>query len=105
MRELKEKDIQKQVMDWLEWRGHLVVKINNVGIRKENGSFIPPRQRGISDLLVCEKKTGRFCAIEVKRANGQLTIWQQNFLKDVEQRGGRAIVARNLNDIINNFKF
>lgn len=98
----KEKDIQKSIIDYLEYSGHLVVKINNVGIRKENGSFIPPRQRGISDLLVC-KKGGQFVAIEVKVPGNEPTLYQKTFLADVKKRGGRAFVAYSLNDIINYF--
>lgn len=102
MRNLKESEIQKQIIDWLEWSGHLVVKINNVGIRKENGSFIPPRQRGVSDLLVC-KKGGHFVAIEVKVPGNTPTLYQKNFIDDVKRCGGRAIVAYSLNDVVNNF--
>jgi len=102
MRDLKESDIQKQIIDYLEMTGNLVVKINNVGIMKPNGSFIPPRQRGVSDLLVC-KRGGHFVAIEVKVPGNKPTLYQSNFIEDVKRRGGRGFVANSLNDVINNF--
>jgi Holliday junction resolvase len=94
---MKESDIQKQISDFLEYSGFLVIKINNVGIMKPNGSYIPPRQKGISDLIAC--KNGRFYAFEVKNEKGKLTKHQELFLEQVKVVGGVAGVVRSIEDV------
>jgi len=95
---MKEQDIQKVITEWLEWNGYLVIKINNTGIYKQaTGQYIPPRQKGISDLVAC--KNGQFIAIEVKTEKGKLTEYQQLFLDQVKACGGIAIVARSVDDL------
>lgn len=97
---MKEKEIQKQIMDYLELKGWVVVKINNVGIRKVDGSFIPPRQKGISDLICCNPKTGQFTAIEVKRPDGRLTDYQSLFLDQVKGANGKSLIAYSLEEVL-----
>ena len=93
----KESDIQKAISDWLQYSKALVVKINNVGIMKVDGSYIPPRQKGISDLIVCYK--GRFIALEVKTSKGKLSEPQAEFLAEVVAKGGIGEVVRSIDDV------
>lgn len=85
-------------MDFFEANGAIVVKINNVGIRKPDGSMIPPRQKGISDLIVCYK--GRFVAIEVKSEGRKPTDNQLVFINNVKAAGGWAMWTDNIEDAI-----
>lgn len=85
-------------MEMLEWSGFVVVKVNNGGIRKPDGSFIPPRKKGVSDILACGPD-GRFWAIEIKRPGGKLTEEQGLFLSEVRRRNGVAFVAWSLEDV------
>jgi len=95
---MKEQDIQKAISDWLEYSGYLVIKINNVGIfNQRTGSYIPPRQKGISDLIAC--KDGKFYAFEVKTPKGKLTEYQEAFLEAVKRCGGVAGVVTSIEDI------
>jgi len=95
----KESDIQKAVSDYLQLRGFLVIKINNTGIYKQaTGTYIPPRQKGISDLIAC--KNGRFYAFEIKASKGKLSEAQALFLSEVVAKGGVAAVVRGLDDVI-----
>lgn len=96
---MKESEIQKSILDYLTYRGHLPIKFNNVGIRKSNGQYIPPRQKGISDIPVC-LKSGQFGAIEVKRPGNHPTPEQLDFIREVVKRGGIGIVAYSLDDVI-----
>ena len=94
----KESDIQKAVSDYLQYKGFLVIKINNVGVfNQRTGGYIPPRQRGISDLIAC--KGGRFYALEVKTQKGKLTKDQAEFLAEVVSKGGKADVVRSIDDV------
>ena len=95
-----EKDIQKTIIDYLRWKKFLVVKINNVGIfNQKTKKYIPPPQKGISDLLVCAPD-GRFIAIEIKRPGNKPTPEQEAFLKQVIEAGGIAMVADNIDDVM-----
>ncbi len=96
---MKEQDIQKAISDYLEYNGFLVIKINNVGIFNQGtGSYIPPRQKGVSDLIAC--KNGIFYAFEVKNEKGKLTDHQKVFLERVKSVGGVAEVVRSVDDVI-----
>lgn len=95
---LKEQQIQKDIMDYLELKHAVVVKVNNTGIRKEDGSYIPPRQKGISDLLVCFQ--GKFYAIEVKVPGNKTSIFQEEFLQNVRRAKGIAFVAYSIDDVM-----
>jgi len=93
-------------MEILEWNGFVVVKVNNGGIRKENGQFIPPRRKGVSDILACSP-AGRFWAIEVKRPDGVTSPEQERFIEDVKSKGGIGFVVRSVDEmtsIIENHK-
>lgn len=85
---MKEADIQKSFMDEMEYRGAVVVKINNGGIPKADGSFIPPRQKGVSDTLICYK--GYYIAVEFKMPGDKPTAYQEAFIEQVKHAGGIA---------------
>ena len=97
---MKEQDIQRQISDYLEYSGFHVIKINNTVIYKQaTGQYIPPRQKGVSDLIAC--KDGQFYAFEVKNEKGKLTEHQKLFLEQVKGCGGIAGVVRSVEDVIN----
>lgn len=51
----------------------------------------------------CNKKfkcSGHLLAIEVKSPKGKLSQYQKDFLEEVEKRGGIAIVAWDIDDVI-----
>lgn len=101
---MKEKDIQKQVMDFLRLKGFLVVKFPSVGIYKQKtNSYIPQSRRGISDLLACSPK-GRFIAIEIKCGKNKVSQEQQDFIDEVKKKNGFAFTAYSLDDVINTIK-
>lgn len=93
-----EKDIQKAIIDQFEYRKAVVVKINNVGIRKANGSYIPPREVGVSDLIILYK--GKYIALEVKAGKNKPTDNQLRFLERVRKSGGIAEWVSDVNEAI-----
>lgn len=105
MHKQSEKDLQKSIIDYLTLKKYLVVKFSSVGIYKQKtGSYIPQRQRGVSDLLACSP-TGRFIAIEVKIKRNRPTKEQLAFIQEVRKRGGIGFVAYSLDDVINKLKY
>lgn len=95
---IKEQKIQKEIITYLESLGAVVVKINNTPIFS-NGRFIPPRQKGISDLLVCYK--GYFIAFEVKVKGRPISVEQKAFLERVRNNGGFSGVVYSITDVLN----
>ena len=53
---------------------------------------------GIADILGCYK--GRMIAIELKAPKGQATPDQERFIKNVNDNGGIAFVAKSLDEVI-----
>lgn len=97
---IKEKDLQRAILDWLRLKRIFAFKINNVGIKKPNGSYIPSQLRGISDIVGILPHTGRFLAIEVKGSGGVVSPHQEQFIANINKWGGVGIIAYKLEDII-----
>jgi hypothetical protein len=100
---MTEKQIESAIISYLKILPNcLPMKINTVGI------FDPVRNRyrrpskhvlrGTSDILVCYY--GIFVAIEVKKKNGRLSVYQKDFLQLVENNGGVAGVAYGIEDAL-----
>lgn len=83
----KERDIQKQIKEYLQWTGFFVVKIH-----QSLGSY-----PGIADLYAI--KNGRSIWIEVKTATGKQSPAQKEFQRQVEEHGGTYILARKIEDV------
>lgn len=84
---ITESDIQRQIKEYLQWHGWLVVKIH-----QSLGSY-----KGIADLYAL--KDGRHVWIEVKTQKGRLSEHQEKFRRDVISHGGKYIVARGIEDV------
>ena len=96
----EETEIQTQIMEYLETKGYIVTKFNN-GAHKVKGGVRGRRAKstiGVSDLIACSPE-GKFCAIEVKRAEGKLSKEQIDFLDRVRSKGGIGIAAFCLDDV------
>lgn len=95
---IKERDIQKGILDYLKLKGIFCWKNSTVGIAKLNGSFIPAQMTGVSDIIGL-LPDGRFLAIEVKRKGNRTTFNQDVFLDNVRRNKGLAIIAFSLDDV------
>jgi hypothetical protein len=94
-----EQGIQRAILDFLRWRGIPCYKHQDAGIRKPDGGYIPTRARGVSDIIGCIPKTGRFLAIEVKRPGNKPTAEQQQFIDTINGAGGLAFVAYSVEEV------
>lgn len=54
---------------------------------------------GVSDIIGL-LPGGRFLAIEVKTDRGKATPRQDKFIRDVNEEGGLAFIARSVDDVI-----
>lgn len=53
---------------------------------------------GVSDIIGCYK--GKMIAIELKAPNGKPTPDQERFIKNVNEAGGIAFIAKSLDEVI-----
>jgi len=84
---VKERDIRKQIQDYLRWTGWFVY-YNLAGL----GSY-----PGLSDLVAV--KDGRVVHIEVKTPKGVQSDKQKKFQRKLEAAGGEYILARSVADV------
>lgn len=92
--------IQKEILGALLNDGYFVWRNNTVGIfdpttkrRRYNNAF--GSKNGVPDILGL-LPDGRFLAIEVKSEKGKLSPAQEEFIAEVNKRGGHAFMARSL---------
>lgn len=98
-----EAGIQKAILDYLRLKGHFAVRVNTQGVPMWNEGkrlkgFRPSPMKGVADILGV-KKGGQFFAIEVKKSGGKPSPEQVHFLKEIESRGGIALVAYSLEEV------
>ena len=93
-----EKDIQKNIFDYLRFKKVFCFKINNVGIfKKSTGKYIPVGMKGLPDIMAF--KEGQAYGIEVKAKTSQ-SEYQKEFQVKFEKAGGTYILAFGLDDVM-----
>jgi hypothetical protein len=98
---LKETALVKQIIQYLNYRGHLVDRTQSGMIRgdyKGKGWAVKLSRPGTADITGCSKD-GKFLAIECKINPNKPTALQEAYLEEIRRRGGIAIVAYNLEDV------
>lgn len=92
--------MQTQIIDFLTLKGFYVFKFNNGG-HKVRGGYIRTKKssNGIADVIGVSPD-GRFVAVECKKPGGVASKEQVAFIDDVKKRGGFALIAYSLGDVI-----
>jgi hypothetical protein len=98
---MTEHALQSAIIDLLQRCGALVIRSNsgrsgNIAYNRWYAGF-DTLTKGAADVMALHD--GVFYAIECKGAGGKVTPEQRRFLREVEGRGGVAIVARCLEDV------
>lgn len=96
-----ETNLQARIMLALSEAGHTPFRNNTGGFKDKNGRWVRygVGGKGGSDLwVIC--KDGIVGAIEVKTATGRVSQDQQRFIDMVRSKGGRAGVARSVEDAL-----
>lgn len=92
-----EKEIKRQIIDYLKHRGYLTIRTNAGKVYHRTG-WIQLADKNTADIVACSPK-GRFCAFEIKKSDGVITQGQIDFLYDVNRRGGVAAIIRSIDDL------
>jgi hypothetical protein len=96
--EPSEKQIENQILDWLEARKIFAWKAEKMSGRPGFKSRNRHHKNGIPDILGV-LPNGQFIAIEVKTATGRLSEDQAKFIQELTRRNVICIVARSLADV------
>jgi hypothetical protein len=99
---LSEQDIQKLIIAWLRTIGIFCWRNNTTGVYDPRAGAFRTLSgigalTGVSDILGITHQ-GRFLAIEIKCRTGKVSKDQQDFMDQINARGGLAFVARSLDD-------
>lgn len=99
-----ESEHQQAIRLRLGSKGDLVLFRNNVGVLREETKSGKERfvrfglLPGSCDLIGILKPTGRFFALEIKKARGRIGEKQQLFIELVREFGGFACVVRDVHE-------
>lgn len=97
---MKESDIQKQILDYLRYKGYLAFKHHSTGFTVRGGKVMAFKygMKGIADIVGCTKN-GIFFAIEVKKPKKKASPDQIKFLEKVNDSNAISILAHCLEDV------
>ena len=95
--QVNEKDIQRQIVDWLRLKGWFVAETSQKGF-----SFATP---GLPDVIATKSAGARSWAtrtvwIEVKGPRGTQRDTQAEFQAGLEAQGGTYLLVRSLDDVM-----
>ncbi|MBK3666190.1 VRR-NUC domain-containing protein [Bradyrhizobium diazoefficiens] len=102
MQRSRESEIQAAICDYLALKGYLFSRTNNTPVfdkaRGIHRSLPKYTRRGWPDI--CLIRNGQFIGIEVKAEKGKLSDDQKELGREIETHGGRYVVARSIDDLI-----
>jgi hypothetical protein len=101
-----EKDVQKEIMDWLA-KNHEFFYRNNVGavVSEYNGKkrFTRFGYVGSPDVILIQQGSGKYIGIEVKATKGRQSDKQIEFQNRLEEAGGIYILAHSLDEFLEEY--
>ena len=102
---MKESDIQRVILDYLQRVRHYFCWRNNIGAgqfftRDGTARYASYGKKGSGDIIGLNHQ-GRFFSIEVKRPGENPKPHQIDFVNQVVSSGGIAIVAHSLEEVMN----
>jgi len=100
MTQRSEANIQSDILIALSKAGAIVWRNNTGALQDKTGRLVRYGLcKGSADIIgICPD--GRFLAVEVKNSTGRATSDQVRFIEAVRSKGGRAGVARSVDDAL-----
>ena len=99
---MKESETQKAILEWLAWKHIFHYRNNSSAIQIENGKrFLRFGAVGSPDIICVVD--GQYVGIVVKAPKGKQSEHQKEFQRQLEEAGGKYIVAYSLDDVIQDF--
>ena len=103
----KEKDVQKQILEWLELKKYVCHR-NNTGTAfseyKGKRYMVKYGAVGSADIICILPPNGRYCGLEVKGWGKHLSEHQQSFKANIERVGGIYEEVHSIEEVENLLK-
>lgn len=104
---MKETELVKSCLEWLQWKGIFAWRVNNVGIyNKKSGGYFFHGLAGVSDILGIlpvkvedGKPVGALLAVECKVGKNEPTEDQHHFLQTINEKGGIGVWVTSLEEL------
>ena len=96
------------IITYLNYNGCMARRINTHGIydaKNQTYRKLHGQVKGTSDIIGMQKGTGRLIAIEIKIGNDSLSPEQHEFLNDVSEGGGIAMIAKSFDDFLKRWEY
>ena len=94
----KESEIQKSILDFLEWQKEIYFFRAGSGLVKlENGRHFKSGKPGVPDIIVVYE--GRFIGLEVKTETGRQSEVQKEAEEQITDAGGEYYIVRSIDDV------
>ncbi len=103
---MKESQIVNMILGFLNRQGVYAIRINSGQVMSDHGTLFRGAPCGTSDIIGFIKGEGRFVAIEVKtpKTKNRVTQYQKDFLSNVKEEGGVAVIAWDIESLEAAFK-
>lgn len=96
---MKESDVQGAILQYLALKRIFHYRNNSGAFKRDDGHFYRFGAVGSPDI-VCVVD-GQYVGIEVKTSAGKQSEHQKEFQHRLEDAGGRYILARSIDDVMN----
>ncbi len=98
MPEIKEVELQAQIMNYLKSKGILVWRMPQGGVRRKSGAVAKSPIAGFPDIAGLY--LGRFFAFEIKLKTGKASAQQNAWINVLCANGAFADIVRSLKDVV-----
>ena len=95
---MKESQTQRAILDYLAHKKRFCWRNNSGAFKTDRGGFYRVGTPGSPDIICVIE--GQFVGIEVKDEKGKLNHNQVAFKEQLEAAGGKYVVARSVDDVI-----
>ena len=96
---MKEREIQRAVLEYLRLRKFFCWKNNTVGIyKKDTGKYIPSQSVGAPDIFLVIK--GQIYGLEIKSEKGKQSESQKRWQLLFEAAGGKYFIVNSLSELL-----
>lgn len=97
-------NLTKGVKNHIKVLGGWAVRVNVTGVydtKQQLFRRVAEEDKGVSDVVACYK--GRAVFVEIKIGNDTESMYQKRFKKEMTRAGAVCIVAKNMEQFINEF--
>lgn len=98
-----EGDTKKAILDYMNMRGHIAIRVNSgkIFIGGKYPRMVQLATEGTADIIGCRKSDGKFFSIEVKKLGEEGKPSQRDFRKKVDAIPNTiTILAYTVDDVI-----